>query len=127
MIAKVPIIRLDDILVVTVQEALNDGDALTMQEAVGTALESSGAQGLLIDVTVIDIVDSFMGRVLNDIAAMARLMGAITIVAGLQPAVAITLVELGLELRGVHTALNVGHGLKLMRHLLRDETQRESQ
>lgn len=107
----VPIIRLGDTLIVSVQEALHDRLALALQDDITAALGRSGAVGLLIDVSVIDVVDSFMGRMINDIAAMAQLMGARTALVGIQPAVAITLTELGLELRGVVTALNVEQGL----------------
>ena len=107
----VPIIRLGDTLVVSVQEALHDRLALALQEDITSALGRTGAAALLIDVSVIDIVDSFMGRMINDIAAMAQLMGARTALVGIQPAVAVTLTELGLELHGVVTALNVEQGL----------------
>jgi rsbT antagonist protein RsbS len=111
----VPIIRLGDTLIVSVQEALHDRLALALQDDITAALGRSGAAGLLIDVSVIDVVDSFMGRMINDIAAMAQLMGARTALVGIQPAVAITLTELGLELRGVVTALNVEQGLARLR------------
>jgi rsbT antagonist protein RsbS len=106
-----PIIRLGDSLVVTVKEALHDRMALELQDDITTALEKTGASGLLIDVSVLDVVDSFMGRMLNDIAAMARLMGTTTVIAGIQPQVAITLIELGLRLDGVETVLTVERGL----------------
>lgn len=109
--AGVPIFRLGDTLVVAVQEALHDRLALALQEDITAALGRTGAAALLIDVSVIDVVDSFMGRMINDIAAMAQLMGARTALVGIQPAVAVTLTELGLELRGVVTALNVEQGL----------------
>lgn len=107
----VPIFRLGNVLIVSIQQALHDRLALTLQDDITTALSHSGADGLLIDVSVIDIVDSFLGRMLNDIAAMALLMGARTALVGIQPAVAITLTELGLELRGIVTALDVEQGL----------------
>jgi rsbT antagonist protein RsbS len=102
---------LGNVLIVSIQQALHDRLALTLQDDITTALSRTGADGLLIDVSVIDIVDSFMGRMLNDIAAMALLMGARTALVGIQPAVAITLTELGLELRGIVTALDVEQGL----------------
>jgi rsbT antagonist protein RsbS len=107
----VPIFRLGTVLIVSIQQALHDRLALTLQDDITTALSRTGADGLLIDVSVIDIVDSFLGRMLNDIAAMALLMGARTALVGIQPAVAITLTELGLELRGIVTALDVEQGL----------------
>jgi rsbT antagonist protein RsbS len=107
----VPIFRLGAILIVSVQQALHDRLALSLQDDITNALSRTGAEGLLIDVSVIDIVDSFMGRMLNDIAAMALLMGARTALVGIQPAVAITLTELGMELRGIVTALDVEQGL----------------
>lgn len=110
----VPIVRLGDTLVVPVQQALHDRAALALQDDITNALSRTAAGGLLLDVSVIDIVDSFMGRMINDIAAMARLMGARTVLVGIQPAVAITLVELGMNLRGVLTALDVEQGLQLL-------------
>lgn len=105
------IIKIGDVLLVTLQEALHDTKAVQLQDEISEALSRTGASGLLIDVTVLDIVDSFMGRLLNGIAAIARLMGARTIISGIQPQVAITLVELGLRLRGVETVLDVEQGL----------------
>lgn len=105
------IIKIGDVLIVTLQDALHDTKAVQLQDEISEALSRTGASGLLIDVTVLDIVDSFMGRLLNGIAAIARLMGARTIISGIQPQVAITLVELGLRLRGVETVLDVERGL----------------
>lgn len=110
----VPIIRIGQTLIVTAQEAIDDRTALDLQGQIGDMIERTNASGLIIDVTVLDIVDSFFGRMLNDMAAMARLMGARTILVGLQPAVAITLVELGLQLKGVQTALHVEQALRLL-------------
>ena len=107
----VPIFRLGTTLIVAIQEALHDRLAMALQDDITIALSRTSAEGLLIDVSVIDIVDSFMGRMLNDIAAMAFLMGSRTALVGIQPAVAITLTELGMELRGIVTALNVEQGL----------------
>lgn len=120
--ARVPIIRLGDTLVATVQEAMHDRDALDLQTDLNTLLERTGARGVLLDVSVVETVDSFLGRVLSDIALGARLLGAQTVVVGIQPAVAITLVELGLELRGVHTALNPEKGMALLRRLMATES-----
>lgn len=115
--AGVPIIKLGASLIVTVQEALHDRAAMELQDDITTAIEHTGARGLLIDVSVLDVVDSFMGRMLGNIGTMASLMGAVTVIAGIQPAVAVTLTELGLELRGIHTVLNVEKGLALVQKL----------
>ena len=124
---RVPIIHIDDILLVTVQEDLRDRDALDLQQHLGEHLERTGAQGVLLDISVVETVDSFLGRLLNDIAVGARLLGAQTVVVGIQPAVAITLVELGLQLRGVHTALTPEKGRALLRRLLAREEWRDEQ
>ena len=116
--ARVPIIRVGDTLVAAVQEELLDRDALALQVDLGEALERTGAQGVLIDVSVVETVDSFLGRLLNEVAVAARLLGAQTVVVGIQPAVAVTLVELGLDLKGVRTALNVDKGLALLPRLI---------
>jgi rsbT antagonist protein RsbS len=123
-VARVPIVRLGDVLIATVQEDLYDRDALDLQVALSESLEQTGARGVLLDVSVVETVDSYLGRVLNDIAVGARLLGAHTVVVGIQPAVAITLVELGLELKGVHTALSAEKGLALLRRLVTAEYRR---
>jgi len=120
--ARVPIIHIGDTLIATVQEDLRDQDALDLQQHLSERLTRTGARGVLLDLSVAETVDSFLGRLLNDIAVGARLLGAHTVVVGIQPAVAITLVELGLQLRGVHTALTVEKGLaRLGAMLARDE------
>lgn len=111
-------IRIGNTLVVTVLEDLHDRDALTLQTELLEQLERTGATGVLLDLTVVEIVDSFLGRMLNDIAVGVRLLGAQMVVSGIQPAVAITLVELGLELRGVRTASNADRGLALLKRLV---------
>ena len=98
-----------------IQVDMDDRTVIHLQERILTELERTGARGVLIDISLLEMVDSFIGRVLSDIAAMARIMDARTVVVGMQPAVAITLVELGLELRGVDTVLNVDEGIKLLR------------
>jgi rsbT antagonist protein RsbS len=113
----VPIVRVGDTLIATVVDDLQDRDALQLQEDLGRELERSGARGVLLDLTVVELVDSFLGRLLNDVAAATRLLGAVTVVAGIQPAVAVTLVELGLELKGVRTALTVDRGMALLRRM----------
>ncbi len=116
--ARAPVLRIGNTLVVTVLEDLHDRDAMSLQTELLGQLERTGATGVLLDLSVIEIVDSFLGRMLNDIAAGVRLLGAQMVVVGIQPAVAITLVELGLELRGVRTAVSADRGLALLRRLV---------
>jgi rsbT antagonist protein RsbS len=113
-VARVPVLELDGVLIATVQDDLRDADTLALEEELGRRLERGGARGVLIDLSVVETVDSFLGRAIHDIAAGARLLGARTVVVGIQPAVAVTLVELGLELRGVRTALSARHGLAML-------------
>ncbi|HLL71431.1 MAG TPA: STAS domain-containing protein [Pyrinomonadaceae bacterium] len=112
---RIPILKVGRVLVVPVQVDMDDATVIGLQERILTELERTGARGVLIDISLLEMVDSFIGRMLSDIAAMARIMDARTVVVGIQPAVAITLVELGLELRGVDTVLNVDEGIKLLR------------
>ncbi|HET9015207.1 MAG TPA: STAS domain-containing protein [Thermomicrobiaceae bacterium] len=118
--ARVPIVRLGSTLIATVQEDLRDRDALQLQLDLADALARSDARGVILDISVVDTIDSFLGRLLNDVALATRLLGAETVVVGMRPAVAITLVELGLALRGVHTALTVEKGLVLLRQPAHD-------
>lgn len=118
--ARVPIVRLGDVLIATVQDELYDHDALQLQEELGRLLESGGARGVVLDFSVVETVDSFLARLIGSIAATSRLLGAETVVVGLQPAVAVTLVELGLTLPGIHAALNADKGLALLARLRRD-------
>jgi rsbT antagonist protein RsbS len=120
-VAQVPVIKVGQVLIATVQEDLDDHDALAFQEKLSQLLEHSGARGVLLDLSVVETVDSFLGRLLNDLAAGAQLLGAQMVIAGIQPAVAITLVELGLELKQVRTALNPEKGLTLLRRLIARE------
>jgi rsbT antagonist protein RsbS len=103
-------------LLVTIQVDLYDRLALTLENDLITMVSKTEARGVLIDISAVSIVDSFMGRILGNIASMSRIMDAETVVVGMQPAVAITLVELGLTLPGVHTALNVDKGIELLRN-----------
>lgn len=119
--ARVPILHVGNILIATVQEDLHDRDALRLQEELADAIQRTNAVGVLLDISVVEMVDSFLGRMINDIASGSRLLGANTVVVGMRPAVAITLVELGLELQGVHTALNPGKGMSLLRQLRHDD------
>ena len=116
--ARVPVVRIGDILVATVQEELYDGDALRLQTDLSELLERTGAQGVLIDLSTVETVDSFLGRLIGEIAAGSRLMGAQTVVVGMRPAVALTLVEMGLRLPGVRTALDTDKGYALLRRLI---------
>jgi rsbT antagonist protein RsbS len=120
-VARVPIIRIGDTLVASVLEDLHDRDAQTLQADLFGRLEQRGLQGVLLDLSVVEIVDSFLGRMLNDIAVGVRLLGAQMVVVGIQPAVAITLVELGLELKGVRTAVSADRGLAMLRQLIARE------
>ena len=112
---RIPILKVGRVLIVPIQVDMDDQAVIHLQERILSELERTGARGVLIDISLLEMVDSFIGRVLSDIAAMARIMDARTVVVGMQPAVAITLVELGLELRGVDTVLNVDEGIKLLR------------
>jgi rsbT antagonist protein RsbS len=112
---RIPILRVGRVLIVPIQVDMDDQTVVQLQERILLELEKACARGVLIDISLLEMIDSFIGRMLSDIAAMARVMDARTIVVGMQPAVAITLVELGLELRGVETVLNVDEGIKLLR------------
>jgi rsbT antagonist protein RsbS len=112
---KIPILRMGPFLLVTIQVDLYDRLALNLEADLIQAISTSGAKGVLIDISVVSIVDSFMGRIIGNIAGMSKILDAETVVVGMQPAVAITLIELGLPLTGVHTALNVERGMNLLR------------
>jgi rsbT antagonist protein RsbS len=115
---RIPILRMGEYLLVTIQVDLHDQLALTLQDDLTAMITATGARGVLIDISSLEIVDSFIGRMIASIAAMARILDAQTVVTGMQPAVAITLVELGLSLTGVRTALNVDKGMRLLQRLL---------
>lgn len=112
---KIPILKLGKYLLVTIQVDLYDRLALTLETDLINMVKESEAIGVLIDISAVNIVDSFMGRILGNIAQMSKIMDAETVVVGMQPAVAITLVELGLSLKGVHTALDVEKGMMLLK------------
>ncbi len=112
---KIPILRMGDLLLVTIQVDMHDRLAMTLQDDLTQMISDTEARGVLIDISSLEIVDSFIGRMLGNIAAMARVLDAETVVVGMQPAVAITLVELGLSLTGVRTALNVDAGMELLK------------
>jgi len=112
---KIPILRMGDFLLVTIQIDMHDRLAIALQDDLTNTISETEARGVLIDISSLEIVDSFIGRMLANIAAMARVLDAETVVVGMQPAVAITLVELGLSLPGVRTALNVDAGVEMLR------------
>ncbi|WP_426086939.1 STAS domain-containing protein [Janthinobacterium sp. PSPC1-1] len=111
---RIPILRMGRLLLVTIQVDMHDRLAMTLQDDLTTRIVTDRATGVLIDISALDIVDSFIGRMISNTAAMAKILDARTVVVGMQPAVAITLVELGLTLEGVSTALNVERGIKLL-------------
>ena len=113
--ARIPILRMGRSLLVTIQFDLQDQTALALQDDLSAKIETTGAHGVLIDISALEIVDSFIGRMLAGISGIARVLDAATVVVGMQPAVAITLVELGLSLEGVRTALNVERGMQMLR------------
>lgn len=120
---RIPILRMGDCLLVTIQVDMQDQTALALQDDLSSRIESSGARGVLIDISALEIVDSFIGRMLASISGIARVLDATTVVVGMQPAVAITLVELGLSLEGVRTALNVERGMALLRRHLGNDLE----
>ncbi|WP_454726311.1 MULTISPECIES: STAS domain-containing protein [Cupriavidus] len=111
---RIPILRMGRLLLVTIQVDMHDRLALTLQEDLSERIVSERAKGVLIDISALDLVDSFIGRMIGNTAAIARVLDAETVVVGMQPAVAITLVELGVTLEGVRTALNVERGMALL-------------
>ena len=112
---RIPILRMGNCLLVTVQVDMHDRLAMTLQNDLTEQIAATRAKGVLIDISALEVVDSFIGRVLGNIAAMSRVLDANTVVVGMRPAVAITLVELGLSLPGIRTALNVERGMELIR------------
>jgi rsbT antagonist protein RsbS len=113
-VEKIPVLKMGRFLLVTIQVDLYDRLALSLENDLINMVSHTEARGVLIDISAVSIVDSFMGRILGNIASMSKIMDAETVVVGMQPAVAITLVELGLTLAGVHTALNVEKGMELL-------------
>ncbi|WP_018655588.1 STAS domain-containing protein [Actinomadura flavalba] len=111
---RVPVLKIGDILLVSIQIDLQDQSVLNLQEDLADRIVATGARGVIIDITAVEIVDSFIGRMFATIASISRLLDAETIVVGMRPAVAITLVELGLSLGGVRTALDLEKGLRLL-------------
>jgi rsbT antagonist protein RsbS len=111
---RIPILRMGNLLLVTIQVDMHDRLAMTLQDDLTSRIVKDRARGVLIDISALDIVDSFIGRMISNTAAMARILDARTVLVGMQPAVAITLVELGLTLDGVSTALNVEQGIRML-------------
>ncbi len=117
----IPILKMGDYLLVTIQVDMHDRLAMTLQDDLTEKIVTTGAHGVLIDISSLEMVDSFMGRMLANIAAMSRILDAQTVVVGMRPSVAITLVELGLPLKGVRTALNVEKGMELLRAMVEQD------
>src|SRR5580658_2883998 len=122
---KIPILRMGPFLLVTIQVDLYDRLALNLEADLVQMVSKTQARGVLIDISAVSIVDSFMGRIIGNIASMSRILDAETVVVGMQPAVAITLVELGLPLKGVHTALNVEKGMALLQSMIPPDSEDE--
>ena len=122
---RIPILRMGEYLLVTIQVDMHDRLAMTLQDDLTNRISETGSKGVLIDISSLEMVDSFIGRMLGNIASMSRVLDADTVVVGMRPAVAITLVELGMSLAGVRTALNVDAGMDLLRNSLdaRKDTQ----
>jgi rsbT antagonist protein RsbS len=112
---RIPILKMGDLLLVTIQVDMHDQLALALQDDLTSTIEATGAKGVLIDISALDIVDSFIGRMIANISGISSILDAKIVVVGMQPAVAITLVELGLSLPGVKTALNVERGMHMLR------------
>jgi rsbT antagonist protein RsbS len=122
-VERIPILKMGEYLLVTIQVDMHDRLAMTLQDDLTARIVTARAKGVLIDISALEIVDSFIGRMLGDIAAMSRVLDAETVVVGMRPAVAITLVELGLSLPGVRTALNVERGMELLRRRIAEQGQ----
>lgn len=118
---RIPILKMGKLLLVTIQVDMYDRLALNLENDLVQMVQKNESKGVLIDISAVSIVDSFMGRIIGNIATMSKILDAETVVVGMQPAVAITLVELGLPLSGVHTALNVEKGMTLLQEKINDE------
>ena len=120
---RIPILRMGDYLLVTIQVDMHDRLAAALLEDLTSKINKHGARGVLIDISTLELVDSFMGRMLSNIALTSRILDAHTVLVGMRPAVAITLVELGLSLPGIRTALDVERGMKLLSSLIGDSAE----
>jgi len=118
---RIPIIKIGNFLIVSIQVDMHDKLAIQLQSQILEEIEKTGAKGVLIDISVLEMVDSFIGRMLSGMASMAAIMDAAVVIVGMQPAVAITLVELGLEMPGVDTALNMEKGMEMLERRLEEE------
>lgn len=118
---RIPILQMGDFLLVTIQVDMHDQLAMTLQDDLSERISKTSARGVLIDISALDMVDSFIGRMIGTISGLSKIMDAETMLVGMQPAVAITLVELGLNLPGVSTALNVERGMKLLQERVRQQ------
>lgn len=117
---RIPIIKIKNFLIVSIQVDMHDKLAIQLQSQILEEIEKTGAKGVLIDISVLEMVDSFIGRMLSGMASMAAIMDAAVVIVGMQPAVAITLVELGLEMPGVDTALNMERGMEMLEKRMSD-------
>jgi rsbT antagonist protein RsbS len=122
----IPILQMGEFLLVSIQVDMHDRLAMSLQDDLTNRVAETGARGVLIDISALEIVDSFIGRMIANMSSMARVLDAETVVVGMKPAVAITLVELGLSLSGVQTALNINKGMNLLRRALRREHEEDS-
>ena len=118
---RIPILRMGRFLLVTIQVDLYDRLALDLEADLVQMVNKTNSKGVLIDISAVSIVDSFMGRIIGNIASMSKILDAETVVVGMQPAVAITLIELGLPLKGVHTALNVEKGMNMLKAMIGED------
>jgi rsbT antagonist protein RsbS len=121
---RIPILRMGQVLIVTIQMDMHDQIAVNLQDDLTARIVETGARGVLIDISSLEVVDSFIGRILGNIATMSRVLDAQTVVVGMQPAVAITLVELGMSLPGIRTALNIEKGMALLRASMEEDEAR---
>jgi rsbT antagonist protein RsbS len=115
---RIPILKIGELLLVTIQVDIHDRLVLTLQDELTTRIVDTGARGVLLDISAVELVDSFIGHVIANIAAMSRILDAETVLVGMRPEVAITIVELGMSLRGVRTALNIDKGIEVLNKLL---------
>ncbi|HEY9681453.1 MAG TPA: STAS domain-containing protein [Oculatellaceae cyanobacterium] len=121
---RVPILKLGDTLLVTIQVDFHDRSALALQEDLTEKIVATGAKGVLIDISALEIVDSFMGRVLGNIAKTSKLLDCSTVLVGMQPAIAMTITELGISLKGIHTALTAEAGMTLLKRLCTEKNKK---
>ena len=124
---RIPILQMGPFLLVTIQVDLYDRLAENLESDLVHAVSRTGARGVLIDISAVSIIDSFMGRILGNIASMSKILDAQTVVVGMQPAVAITLIELGLPIKGINTALNVEKGMELLRAMVAADMEEEEE